>query len=84
MHLECLSLYRNRDSIEKAFRTLKTDLDIFPMKVRKESTILGMLLIFFVSLIIRMALIRGMISSGMMRKCSLGESYSGTGKSACC
>ena len=69
--LECLSIYRNRDSIEKAFRTLKTDLDIFPMRVRKESTIRGMLFIFFISLIIRTALMRGMISSGLMKKYSL-------------
>ncbi len=60
--LECLSLYRNRDSIEKAFRMLKTDLDIFPMRVKKESTIRGMLFIFFISLIIR---------TGLMRKYSL-------------
>jgi transposase len=69
--LECLSIYRNRDNIEKAFRMLKTDLDIFPMRVRKESTIRGMLFIFFISLIIRTALMRGMISSGLMRKYSL-------------
>ena len=68
--LECLSIYRNRDSIEKAFRTLKTDLDIFPMRVRKESTIRGMLFVFFLSLIIRTALMRGMISSGLMKKYS--------------
>ena len=37
--LECLSIYRNLDSIEKAFRILKTDMGIFPMRVRKESTI---------------------------------------------
>ncbi len=69
--LEYLSLYRNRDSIEKAFRMLKTDMDIFPMRVRKESTIRGMLFIFFISLIIRTALMTGMISSGLMRKYSL-------------
>ncbi len=69
--LECLSIYRNRDSIEKAFRILTTDLDIFPMRVRKESTIRGMLFIFFISLIIRTALMRGMISSGLMKKYSL-------------
>ena len=40
---ECLSIYRNGDSIEKVFRILKTDLDIFPMRVRKESTIRGMI-----------------------------------------
>ena len=69
--LECLSIYRNRDSIEKVFRILKTDIDIFPMRVRKESTIRGMLFIFFISLIIRTALMRGMISSGLMKKYSL-------------
>ena len=69
--LECLSLYRNRDSIEKTFRILKTDLDIFPMRVRKESTIRGILFIFFISLIIRSALMRGMISSGLIKKYSL-------------
>ena len=69
--LECLSLYRNRDSIEKAFRMLKTDIDIFPMRVRKESTIRGILFIFFISLTIRSALTMGMISSGLMRKYSL-------------
>ena len=69
--LECLSIYRNRVSIEKVFRILKTDIDIFPMRVRKESTIRGMLFIFFISLIIRTALMRGMISSGLMKKYSL-------------
>ena len=69
--LECLSIYRNRDNIEKAFRMLKTDLDIFPMRVWKESTIRGILLLFFISLIIRTALMKGMISSGLMKKYSL-------------
>ncbi len=69
--LEFLSLYRHRDSTEKAFRMLKTDLDIFPMRVRKESTIKGLVFMLFISLIIRSALMRGMISSGLMRKYSL-------------
>ena len=59
-----------KDSIEKAFRILQTDQDIFPMRVRKESTIRGMLFIFFISLIIRTALMREMISSGRMQKYS--------------
>ncbi len=41
------------------------------MRVRKESTIRGMLFIFFISLIIRTALIRGIISSVLMKKYSL-------------
>lgn len=69
--LECQSIYRDRDSIEKAFRKLKTDLDIFPMRVRKESTIRGTIFVFFLSLIIRNALMRGMIASGLMKKYSV-------------
>jgi len=69
--LECLSIYRDRDSIEKAFRTLKTDLDIFPMRKRKESTIRGTIFVFFLSLMIRNALMRGMISTGLMKRYSL-------------
>ena len=68
--LECLSIYRDRDSIEKAFRTLKTDLDIFPIR-RRESTIRGTIFVFFLSLIIRNALMRGMIASGLMKRYSL-------------
>jgi transposase len=69
--LECISVYRDRDSIEKAFRTLKTDLDIFPLRNRKESTIRGTIFVFFLSLIIRNAFMRGMISTGLMKKYSL-------------
>ena len=69
--LECLSIYLNRVSIKKAFPIMKTNLDIFPVRVRKESTIRGILLPFFISLIIRSALMRGMISSGLINKYSL-------------
>lgn len=34
----CLSVYRQRDDIEKAVRVLKTDMDIFPLRDRREST----------------------------------------------
>ena len=56
--LECLSIYRDRDSTEKAFRTLKTNLDLFPLK-KKESNIRETIFMFFLSLIIRKALMRG-------------------------
>ncbi len=57
--------------MEKAFRSLKTDLDIFPLRNRKESAIRGILFVFFISLIIRSALLRGMESSGLLKKYSL-------------
>ena len=68
---ECLGLYRQRDTIEKAFRSLKTDMDLFPLRNHKESTIRGILFVFFISLIIRSALLRGMESSGLRSRYSL-------------
>ena len=68
---ECLSIYKQRDAIEKAFRSLKTDLDIFPLRNHKEPTIRGILFVFFISLIIRSALLREMESSGLLEKYSL-------------
>lgn len=69
--LECLSIYRERDSIEKAFRSLKTDLDVFPLREHKESTVKGMLFVFFLSMIIRSILLRAMGSSKLSRKYSI-------------
>ncbi len=68
---ECLSIYRQRDAIEKAFRVMKTDLDIFPLRDHSESTVRGTLFIFFISLIIRSALLRGMQSSHLTEKYSV-------------
>ena len=47
------------------------NLDILPMRAGKECTIRGILFVFFISLILRSALIRGMESSGLIRKYSL-------------
>ena len=48
-----------------------SSLDLFPLRNRKESTIRGILFVFFISLIIRSALLRGMESSGLLKKYSL-------------
>ncbi len=69
--LECLSLYRQRDAIEKAFRVMKMDLDLFPLRDHSEHTIRGTLFVFFLSLIIRTALLRGMQSSHLNEKYSI-------------
>ncbi len=69
--LECLSIYRDRDSKEKALRALKTDLYIFPMRKRKKSTLRGTIFVLFLSLVLRNALLMGRISSGIMKKYSL-------------
>lgn len=68
---DCLSSYRERDRIEKAFRSLKTDLDVFPLREHTESTVRGILFIFFLSMIIRSALLRAMDSTKLSRKYSI-------------
>lgn len=72
---ECLSIYRQRDAIEKVFRVMKTDMDIFPLRDHKESTIRGVLFVFFISLIIRSALLRGMQSSHLNEKYSVEKMF---------
>ena len=73
--MECLSAYRQRDVIEKAFRVLKTDLDVFPLGDHKETTIRGTVFVFFLSTIIRSVLIRGMESSKLNEKYSLERMF---------
>ena len=48
-----------------------SSLDIFSLRNHRESTIRGILFVFFISLIIRSALLRGMESSGLLKKYSL-------------
>ena len=71
----CLSVYRHRDDIEKAFRVLKTDMDIFPLRDHRESTIRGSVFVFFLSLIIRSALRRGMESTRLNEKYSMERMF---------
>ncbi len=71
----CLSVYRHRDAIEKAFRILKTDMDIFPLRDHKESTIRGTIFVFFLSLLIRSALRRGMESTKLNERYSMERMF---------
>ena len=73
--MDCLSAYRQRDAIEKAFRVLKTDLDVFPLGDHKESTIRGTVFVFFLSAILRSALIRGMESTKLNEKYSVERMF---------
>jgi len=73
--IECLDLYRDRDRVEKAFEILKTDLDIFPLRERKPSTIRGLVFILFISLIVRLAMRRMLSESGLNRKYSMDRVF---------
>ncbi len=72
---EVLGMYRQRDAIEKGFRMLKTDLDIFPMRCHSENTIRRSMFIFFLSLIIRSAILRGMQSAKLIKKYSVERMF---------
>ena len=53
---EVLAIYRGRDSIEKTFRVLQSDLDVVSTGVHHDSTLNGKLLICFVALTMMAAL----------------------------
>ncbi|QRF74882.1 Transposase [Thermoplasmatales archaeon] len=73
--IECLDLYRDKDRVEKAFEILKSDLDIFPLRERKPSTIRGLVFILFLSLIVRLSMRRMLGESGLNRKYSMDRVF---------
>ncbi len=68
--MKCLSMYRERDEIEKSFKALKTEIDILPLNTHSEKTTRGFIFIAFLSLIIRSRLIN------MMRDAKILDNYS--------
>jgi len=74
----CLSIYRDRDSIGKVFRTLNTKLDTIPLRKKKKHTIHGIIFGFFLSLIIRNSLMGGADIIRSYEVIFLGEDASGT------
>ena len=68
--MKCLSLYRERDEIEKSFKALKNEIDILPLNTHSEKTTRGFIFIAFLSLIIRTRLIN------MMRDAEILDKYS--------
>lgn len=53
-----MSLYRSKDVVEKGFDIIKNELDVMPANVRKDNTMKGYLFICFLSLILRMRLMK--------------------------
>lgn len=73
--VSCLSLYRQKDAIEKAFEMLKTDLDLFPLRARKPSTMRGTIFVLFIALILRSMIVRVMNISGLTKKYSVERMF---------
>ncbi len=55
--------------IEKAFDILKNDIELYTPHVHKENTLRGLLFISFLSLILKMRLMK------LMKECGLSERY---------
>ena len=69
--LTCLTLYRQRDAVEKCFLRLKNDLDTLPLNARKEETARGYLFMVFIALIIRMRLQMILKETGLVKHFSV-------------
>jgi len=68
---ECLSLYRSRDLVERSFDILKNDLDVMPLNVKKRESLCGLLFISFLSLLIRMHILKQLQETELIKTCSL-------------
>jgi transposase len=68
-----LSLYRERDEVEKKFDDLKNELEVMPLRVQKVETLQGLLFIFFISLILRAILLRRAREAKLLDKSSIEE-----------
>ncbi len=67
--MECLTTYRERNIVEKGFKTMKNDIQSLPLNTNKDSTTKGFIFICFIGLIIRMRLLN------IMRETKIIEEY---------
>ena len=65
---ECLAMYREKDLVEKAFKTIKSDIRLKPLNVKKTETLKGLLFTCFIALSIRMRLLRLMKENGLLKE----------------
>jgi transposase len=69
--MTCLTLYRERDEIEKSFKELKNEIDILPLNTHSDKTTRGFIFVAFLSLIIRTKLMNKMRDVGLLDKYSV-------------
>ena len=72
---ECLSLYRSRDLVERSFDMLKNDLDVMPLNIKKRESLCGLMFISFLSLLVRMHILKQLQKTGLLKKCSLDRLF---------
>jgi transposase len=64
----CLAVYREKDIVEKAFRTLKTDVEASPLNTHKEETTRGLLFACYLGLLLKMRLLKRMREAGLLEE----------------
>jgi len=69
--MTCLTLYRERDEIEKSFKALKNEIDLLPLNTQGEETTRGFIFVAFLSLIIRARLMNKMREAKLLDKYSV-------------
>jgi len=67
---QALSMYKEKDVVEKCFRTLKKDILASPLNAQKDDAVKGLVFIMFVALVLRFKLF------DMMRCAKLEQKYS--------
>jgi transposase len=69
--ITCLTLYRQRDAVEKCFMAMKDFLGALPLNVHKDETIKGFLFIVFIGMVIRTKLHIMMKENGLAKQFSV-------------
>jgi len=69
--ITCLTLYRQRDAVEKCIMTMKDFLSALPLNVQKDETSKGFLFIVFLGMIIRTKLHLMMNENGLAKQFSV-------------
>jgi Transposase len=69
--LTCLTLYRQRDAVEKCYDVMKNDLETLPLNLRTEETLRGYLFVSFLALVLRMRLQMMMKETGLVKQYSV-------------
>jgi len=67
---EALTLYRERDMVEKLYDELKNDLEMLPLRVHKDQTLAGLVFIYFVAITIRSLLMQKARMAKLLEKAS--------------